>query len=60
VSGYLITNRKATLKPLAPKAELGWWYQYYFATENGVLGYTANRVKSKAHLDDRVAEMAVR
>jgi pimeloyl-ACP methyl ester carboxylesterase len=43
VSGYLITNREATLKPLAPKAELAWWYQYYFATENGVLGYTANR-----------------
>jgi pimeloyl-ACP methyl ester carboxylesterase len=43
VSGYLIGNRAAALKPLAPKAELGWWYQYYFATENGVLGYTANR-----------------
>ena len=43
VSGYLIGNRTAALKPLPPKAELGWWYQYYFATENGVLGYTANR-----------------
>jgi pimeloyl-ACP methyl ester carboxylesterase len=43
VSGYLVSNRKAALLPLAPKAELGWWYQYYFATENGVLGYTANR-----------------
>jgi pimeloyl-ACP methyl ester carboxylesterase len=43
VSGYLITDRKAALRPLPPKAELGWWYQYYFATENGVLGYTANR-----------------
>jgi pimeloyl-ACP methyl ester carboxylesterase len=43
VSGYLIGNRAAALKPLAPKAELGWWYQYYFATQNGVLGYTANR-----------------
>jgi pimeloyl-ACP methyl ester carboxylesterase len=43
VSGYLITNREAARKPLPPKAELGWWYQYYFATENGVLGYTANR-----------------
>jgi pimeloyl-ACP methyl ester carboxylesterase len=43
VSGYLIGNRAAALKPLAPKAELGWWYQYYFATPNGVLGYTANR-----------------
>ena len=43
VSGYLIGNRAAALKPLAPKAELGWWYQYYFATENGLLGYTQNR-----------------
>ena len=43
VSGYLIGNRAAALKPLPPKAELGWWYQYYFSTPNGVLGYTANR-----------------
>ncbi len=43
VSGYLITNRKLTALPLPPKAELGWWYQYYFATENGVLGYTKYR-----------------
>jgi pimeloyl-ACP methyl ester carboxylesterase len=27
---------------LAPKAELGWWYQYYFATERGRLGYGKN------------------
>jgi pimeloyl-ACP methyl ester carboxylesterase len=43
VSGYLITNLKANLQPLPPKAELGWWYQYYFSTERGVLGYTENR-----------------
>jgi pimeloyl-ACP methyl ester carboxylesterase len=43
VSGYLITNRKLTTQPLPPKAELGWWYQYYFSTENGVLGYTKYR-----------------
>jgi len=43
VSGYLITNRELTVLPLPPKAELGWWYQYYFATENGVLGYTKYR-----------------
>jgi pimeloyl-ACP methyl ester carboxylesterase len=43
VSGYLITSLEANLKPLPPKAELGWWYQYYFATERGVLGYTENR-----------------
>jgi len=43
VSGYLITNRKANLQPLPPAAELGWWYQYYFSTERGRLGYTNNR-----------------
>ncbi|MFF8938520.1 alpha/beta fold hydrolase [Streptomyces paradoxus] len=35
VSGYLVTSLEANLKPLAPKAELAWWYQYYFATERG-------------------------
>ena len=43
VSGYLITNVKAQRQPLPPKAELGWWYQYYFSTERGILGYTENR-----------------
>jgi len=43
VSGYLIVNREANLQPLPPRAELGWWYQYYFATERGRLGYEANR-----------------
>jgi pimeloyl-ACP methyl ester carboxylesterase len=39
VSGYLISNQKAGMVPLPPKAELQWWYQYYFATERGVSGY---------------------
>lgn len=43
VSGYIITNLKANQQPLAPAAELGWWYQYYFATERGRAGYAANR-----------------
>jgi pimeloyl-ACP methyl ester carboxylesterase len=43
VSGYLITNVKEQQQPLPPKAELGWWYQYYFATERGRLGYSENR-----------------
>lgn len=43
VSGYLITNVKAQQQPLPPKAELGWWYQYYFSTQRGVLGYTEYR-----------------
>jgi pimeloyl-ACP methyl ester carboxylesterase len=43
VSGYLITDVKAQQQRLPPKAELGWWYQYYFATERGRLGYSENR-----------------
>jgi pimeloyl-ACP methyl ester carboxylesterase len=43
VSGYLITNRDANKQPLPPQAELGWWYQYYFATERGRIGYDKNR-----------------
>ena len=43
VSGYIISNQKANLAPLPPKAELGWWYQYYFATDRGERGYDQNR-----------------
>jgi pimeloyl-ACP methyl ester carboxylesterase len=43
VSGYLIGSQEAGKKPLPPKAELQWWYQFYFATERGKLGYEANR-----------------
>jgi pimeloyl-ACP methyl ester carboxylesterase len=42
VSGYLIVNLVTNQEPLSPQAELGWWYQYYFATERGVKGYTQN------------------
>ena len=43
VSGYLIVNLAANQKRLPPKAELGWWYQHYFSTERGRLGYSQNR-----------------
>jgi len=39
VSGYLIGSQEAGAKPLIPEAERSWWYQYYFATERGQLGY---------------------
>jgi pimeloyl-ACP methyl ester carboxylesterase len=42
VSGYLITSLERNLQPLPPAAELGWWYQFYFSTERGVLGYSLN------------------
>lgn len=43
VSGYLIGSQKGNVAPLPPKAELAWWYQFYFATERGRAGYDANR-----------------
>ncbi len=62
VSGYLITNVEANKKPLPPQGELGWWYQYYFSTDRGRLGYSEYRhdfdkliwkiVSPKWHFDD--------
>jgi pimeloyl-ACP methyl ester carboxylesterase len=43
VSGYLIGSQESGKMPLPPKAELEWWYQYYFATERGRLGYEKYR-----------------
>ena len=43
VSGYLVGSQEVNRKPLPPKAELAWWYQFYFATERGRLGYQENR-----------------
>lgn len=43
VSGYLIGNQQAGKVPLPPSAELQWWYQYYFATERGRIGYDKYR-----------------
>jgi pimeloyl-ACP methyl ester carboxylesterase len=43
VSGYLIGNQEAGKAPLPPKAELQWWYQFYFATDRGSRGYDKYR-----------------
>jgi len=43
VSGYLIPSQAANRAPLPPKAELQWWYQFYFATERGRAGYDKYR-----------------
>ncbi len=43
VSGYLIGSQQAGRMPLPPKAELEWWYQFYFATERGRIGYEKYR-----------------
>src|ERR1700744_849096 len=43
VSGYLIGSQQSGKTPLPPKAELQWWYQFYFATERGREGYDKYR-----------------
>jgi pimeloyl-ACP methyl ester carboxylesterase len=43
VSGYLIGSQASGRLPLTPNAELQWWYQFYFATERGRIGYAKNR-----------------
>jgi len=43
VSGYLFSSQESQKVPLPPKAELQWWYQYYFATERGRAGYDKYR-----------------
>ena len=44
VSGYIVTQQAVQQQPpLTPSAELGWWYQYHFATERGRAGYARYR-----------------
>jgi alpha/beta hydrolase fold len=40
VSGYLIGSQESGKMPLPPKAELEWWYQFYFATERAAPAMT--------------------
>ncbi|WP_077034332.1 alpha/beta fold hydrolase [Pelomonas sp. KK5] len=42
VSGFLVLNPATVLTPLQPADEFSWWYQYYFATERGRIGYEKN------------------
>jgi pimeloyl-ACP methyl ester carboxylesterase len=43
--GYNIQNIAAAANPLPPEQEYRFWYQYYFHTERGRAGLTANRRK---------------
>jgi pimeloyl-ACP methyl ester carboxylesterase len=43
VSGYLIGSQASGKLPLPPDQELQWWYQFYFATDRGQLGYDKYR-----------------
>ena len=61
VSGYLIGSQEAGKMPLPPKAELQWWYQYYFATERGRAGYDKYRHDfAKLIWQTRFAEVGLR
>jgi pimeloyl-ACP methyl ester carboxylesterase len=43
VNGYLIQDIAAAIEPIRPELEAGFWYFFYFATERGRRGLTANR-----------------
>jgi len=43
VNSYLIQDITKAGQPLPPSVESGLWYQYYFQTERGRAGLTANR-----------------
>ena len=43
VTGYNIQNIADSGRPQSPVAEHRYWYQWYFHTERGVAGLTANR-----------------
>lgn len=43
VNGYLIQDIAKASRPLSAAMEAGFWYQYYFLTERGRAGLTANR-----------------
>jgi len=43
VSGYLMSGVAANKQPLPPVAEYQWWYQFYFATDRGAIGYDKYR-----------------
>jgi pimeloyl-ACP methyl ester carboxylesterase len=70
VSGYLIGSQEAGKLPLPPAAELQWWYQYYFATERGRVGYDKYRrdfakliwqiASPEWHFDDATFERTAR
>jgi pimeloyl-ACP methyl ester carboxylesterase len=43
VNGYLVQDIAASTAPLRPELEAGFWYFFYFTTERGRAGLTADR-----------------
>lgn len=68
VNGYLIQDIASAGQPIRPDLEAGFWYFWYFATERGRAGLTANRSEiarviwarnsPEWRFDDRVLERA--
>jgi pimeloyl-ACP methyl ester carboxylesterase len=50
VNGYLVQDIPNAHLPAPAKIEAGLWYQYYFATERGRAGLTANRREIARHI----------
>jgi pimeloyl-ACP methyl ester carboxylesterase len=69
VNSYLIQDISTAVDPIEPDLEAGFWYFFYFATERGRLGLTANRREIAKviwrrnspdwHFDDAILERAV-
>ncbi len=57
---HLIGSRETNKKPLPPKAELAWWYQFYFATERGRAATNSTGRTSRSSSGSRIAEMGFR
>ena len=61
VSGYLIGRPAAGQAPLAPPAELSWWYQFYFATERKPRWHSPLPARVRpAHLAHGLTRMGLR
>ena len=68
VGSYLIQDIAAAMTPIRPDLEAGLWYFYYFLTERGRAGLTANRRdiakviwtrnSPRLHFDDATLERA--
>jgi len=58
VSGYLITNLAANLKPLPPEAEHGWWVPVLLRHRARRRWLPAEHPRlQQAHLENRLTEM---
>ena len=61
VNNYLIQDISSAMLPIRPDLEAGLWYFYYFLTERGRAGLTANRREiARVIWTRKFAEMAIR